>query len=138
MARAPRIPSYRLHKPSGRAVVTLNGKDQYLGAYGSEESKSEYQRVVGEWLAGSQTSLDPNDGDPVPLAEVMVAYVQHADTYYRDALGGPTGEVTNVRYALLPLEALYARTQTNEFGPLQLKAVREKMIADGLSRGVIN
>jgi hypothetical protein len=26
-----RIPSYREHKPSGQAVVTLNGRDHYLG-----------------------------------------------------------------------------------------------------------
>jgi hypothetical protein len=25
-----RVPSYRRHKPSGQAVVTLNGKDRYL------------------------------------------------------------------------------------------------------------
>jgi len=29
---APKIPSYRLHKHSGRAVVSLNGVDHYLGA----------------------------------------------------------------------------------------------------------
>ena len=27
---APRVPSYRRHKPSGQAVVTLNGRDIYL------------------------------------------------------------------------------------------------------------
>ncbi|HEV3146287.1 MAG TPA: hypothetical protein VGZ47_20540 [Gemmataceae bacterium] len=49
------IPSYRLHKQSGQAVVTLpdartgKGKDMLLGEYGSEESKKEYQRVIREW-----------------------------------------------------------------------------------------
>jgi hypothetical protein len=27
------VPSYRLHKPSGRAVVTIAGQDRYLGAH---------------------------------------------------------------------------------------------------------
>lgn len=50
-----RIPKYRLHKPSGRAVVTLNGRDIYLGAHGSAESKAAYNRLVAEWqLAGRQ------------------------------------------------------------------------------------
>lgn len=31
----PRIPSYRHHKPSGHAVVTLGGRDIYLGKYNS-------------------------------------------------------------------------------------------------------
>jgi hypothetical protein len=29
-----RIPSYRLQKPTGQAVVTLSGKDVYLGKFG--------------------------------------------------------------------------------------------------------
>ena len=28
-----RLPSYRKHKPSGLAVVTLNSKDHYLGPH---------------------------------------------------------------------------------------------------------
>jgi hypothetical protein len=34
MPRNSRIPSYRLHKPSGQAVVTI-GKDIYLGRFNS-------------------------------------------------------------------------------------------------------
>lgn len=35
-ARANRIPKYHLHKASGRAVVTLSGRDYYLGRHGSD------------------------------------------------------------------------------------------------------
>ena len=45
------IPRYRVHKPSGRAVVTLNGRDIYVGVYGSKVSRLEYDRLVAEWLA---------------------------------------------------------------------------------------
>jgi len=48
--RAPRVPGYRLHKPSGQAVVTLGGKDQYLGAHGSDESRAKCQRLVAEYV----------------------------------------------------------------------------------------
>ena len=34
-----RVPSCRLHKPSGQAVVTLGGKDFYLGRWQSEASQ---------------------------------------------------------------------------------------------------
>ena len=50
-----RVPSYRLHKPSGRAVVTLGGRDHYLGRYGSAASKREYERLVAEWLANHRS-----------------------------------------------------------------------------------
>ena len=48
------LPDYRLHKASGRAVVALAGRDHYLGAYGSKESRAAYDRLVGEWLAGGR------------------------------------------------------------------------------------
>ena len=53
---AVRVPQYRLHKPSRQAVVTLGGKDHYLGPYDSAKSKAEYQRLLGEWLAPINTA----------------------------------------------------------------------------------
>jgi hypothetical protein len=50
--RTPRVPKYRRHNPSGQAVVTLSRQDFYLGRYGTRQSKAEYRRLVGEWLAG--------------------------------------------------------------------------------------
>jgi hypothetical protein len=37
-------PSYRRHKASGQAVVTLGGQDVYLGPHGTAASKREYVR----------------------------------------------------------------------------------------------
>jgi len=50
--RKARIPAYRLHKHSGQAVVTIRGRDNYLGQYGSESSRREYDRLIAEHLAG--------------------------------------------------------------------------------------
>ncbi|HEU5117937.1 MAG TPA: hypothetical protein VFT74_15020, partial [Isosphaeraceae bacterium] len=58
-ARTPRTPSYRLHKPSGQAVVTLGGRDYYLGLYGSSESRTEYDRRLAEWLANGRRAATP-------------------------------------------------------------------------------
>jgi len=35
--KRPRVPTYRLHRATGQAVVTLDGRDHYLGVYDSEE-----------------------------------------------------------------------------------------------------
>ena len=51
MNAPPRVPSYRRHKASGQAIVTLGGKMIYLGRYGSAESRAEYTRVIAEWLS---------------------------------------------------------------------------------------
>jgi len=52
-----RVPSYRRHKPTGQAVVTLNGRDIYLGRYGTRASRAEYDRLIGEWLAAGRCLL---------------------------------------------------------------------------------
>ena len=44
-----RNPSYRLHRPSGQAIVTLSGRMFYLGAHGTAASKREYDRRIAEW-----------------------------------------------------------------------------------------
>ena len=36
----PRVPWYRRHNPSGQAVVTIGGKDFYLGPWKSKASPS--------------------------------------------------------------------------------------------------
>jgi len=57
-----RLPSYRHHKPSGQAVVTLSGRDFYLGRYGTQASRAEYNQLVGKWLAGGRC-LPPGQSD---------------------------------------------------------------------------
>ena len=54
-----KLPSYRHHKSDGRAVVTLDGRDVYLGKYGTPESRAEYDRVVAEWLAAGRSRPKP-------------------------------------------------------------------------------
>ena len=53
MPRPPSVPRYRLHKPSGQAVVTIRApggarRDVYLGKYNSDDSRREYARVVAD------------------------------------------------------------------------------------------
>ena len=79
------VPAYRLHKASGRAIVTVDGRDFYLGTYKSAASKAEYSRLTGEWLsAGRRLPTDPNT---VTVAEVAAAFRRHARDFYRDADG---------------------------------------------------
>jgi integrase len=129
------VPKYRKHRATGQAVVTINGRDFYLGPHGTKASRIEYDRRITEWLASGRS---PTFGAPehvVSVVELIVAYLEHAKRYYGD---GPRGAYANMLYALRPLRELYGRTPAREFGPLQLKAVREKFIALGWSRKHIN
>lgn len=63
--RRQSLPKYRKHRASGQAVVTLNGKDFYLGPHGTRASKAEYDRLLGEWLAaGRQLPAEAEDEAP--------------------------------------------------------------------------
>ena len=56
-----RIPSYRPHKASGQAVVTLDGRDHYLGKHGTDASRAAYERLIATWLEnGRRLPRDPS------------------------------------------------------------------------------
>src|SRR5262249_46843982 len=128
--RQRKIPSYRLHKPSGQAVVTLNRRDVYLGTHGSPESRAEYDRVVKEWLpAGRQSVPAKDEPEPGPtVVEVLAAFWKHAQVHYQDVDGSHSSELKNMRHALRPLRLMYGETVATDFGPLALRALREEMV----------
>lgn len=129
-------PSYRLHKQSGQALVTLNGKDILLGKHDTPASREAYDRIIGEWIAnGRQLPAAPAD---LTVAELVARFWTHAQRTYRDVDGNPTTELESFRHSLQPLLDLYASTQAAKFSPLCLRAVRERMIAKGNCRKVIN
>jgi integrase len=137
--RQPRTPSYRLHRPSGLAVVTIHGRDIYLGAYESPESRAEYDRLIAEWLLnGRQSTHAPRDNPAdLTVAELCLRYLEWATGYYRKR-DGPTSEVHNVKRAIRTLRQLYGHTAAREFGPLALKAARNRWIDEGLTRSGCN
>jgi len=49
MSRKIKVPSYCLYKASGQAVVRINGNDQYLDRYGTDDNHAEYARLIAEW-----------------------------------------------------------------------------------------
>jgi hypothetical protein len=127
-ACSPRTPSYRLHGPTGQAVVTLSGRDYDLGRHGTPESRAEYDRLVAEWLANGRRVAGPTA--EATVSEMMVGYLRHVDGYYRKD-GEPTSEAYNARLSLRELRKLYGHAPARDFGPLSLKAVRQAFIAAG-------
>jgi hypothetical protein len=129
-----RTSSYRLHKGSGQAVVTLNGSDHYLNKCGSTASKAEYDRLIAEWIANGRR-LDPGRG--LTITELTGDYLDFPETYYRKN-GKQTGEVDNLKQSFRQLRRLYGHTLAADFKPTCLKAVREAIIKTGASRNTVN
>jgi integrase len=146
------VPSYRRHRQSGQAIVTLtdpfgNRRDVCLGKYGTQSSRIEYARVIAEWEATGRRVLISPSSD-LTIAELMVAFWPWAEKHYRLPDGTPSKEVQDFKMSLRPLKHLYAETAAKDFGPLALKAVRGLLMQGydhpkygrqpGLSRGVVN
>lgn len=129
------VPKYRKHRASGQAVVTIGGRDLYLGPHGSSASRVEYDRLIAEWLASGRPTA-PQMVE-LTIAEVMLQYWKFAKSYYRKD-GRPTNELSALRVALKPVKTLYGATAAGDFGPLALKTVRKQMIEAGFARSTIN
>ena len=135
---ATKTPKYRRHRSGGRdrAFVELDGQRTYLGTYGSQESIERYDQMVAEWLvSGRRRAVEPSD---LTVVELCARFLKHAERYYRKADGTPTSTIHNYRAVVAHLTALYGRSPVSEFGPLALKAVRQRLVDAGWSRNVIN
>lgn len=132
------VPKYRKHRASGQAIVSIGGRDFYLGPWGTKASRVEYDRLITEWLANDrQPIIGPNEAPSLTVAEVVARYWAFARKYYRKG-GRETSSVDSIRRALKPVRALYGQTLAHDFGPRALKAVRHKMVVAGWSRGTVN
>jgi integrase len=139
-------PSYRLHKQSGQGIVTLRDaatgrrRDILLGKHGTPESRKEYARVLGEWEAANGT-LPPSGAPGVPadltVNELLAHFLLFAEARYSRE-GVATSELREYKIVMGLLKELHGHTLARNFGPRALKAVRQSMVDERLSRGVIN
>ncbi len=128
-----RPPSYRLHKASGQAVVTIDRKDRYLGVHGTPESRLRYERLITAWMQGEPVPARESESSDITVAEVCIQYLRWAEGYYvKD--GKPTTELGNVKRAIKALRESYPSLPAKEFSPLKLKTVRQRFIDGGLCR----
>lgn len=134
MSVPQRTPSYRRHRPSGQAVVQLNGRMFYLGKWGSKASHSEYDRLLAQWMAsGRNLSVA---GDDLTISELAARYLKHARIYYMST--GHRGELTSIKLVLGHLRTLYGSKSTRSFGPLALKTTIASMVSAGWCRAYCN
>jgi integrase len=136
-------PSYRRHKQSGQAIVTLSDgmggrRDVLLGPYDSPQSREKYYRVLAEWRANGFTSAKApaSDDNALSVAELLLLFVRWAEKHYRHPDGTLTSEFDDYCLSLRPLRELYALTPAAEFGPKRLKAVRDTMLRQPVTRKV--
>jgi len=119
-------PAYREHRASGQAVVTIGGKDFYLGKYGSERSKIKYHRLIFEWLGAGRTIPEP---DGLTVSTLCAEFWRFAKRHCIKH-GSPTGTAENYKPAISLLRTYYGDTPAAGFSPRALKDLRQMMIDD--------
>lgn len=131
-----RLPKYRKHKASGQAIVTIAGKDHYLGPHGTEVSKMEYDRLVAQWLADGRPTR-PNRASRLSVSQLLALFWQFAEQHYVK-FGEPTGTADNYKIAIRLLRVEYGNLLVDKFGPIALTRLQQIMIERGYTRRYIN
>jgi len=136
-------PKLCLHKPSGRAFVTLMGKCVYLGRHGTREAQDAYDRLIGEWIAQGRprVTMAGDDGKST-VTQIILAFWAAAQEMYpacrRPEGKHPASELGSYFDALKVLRRLYGTSSAEDFGPLKLEVVRNEMVRSGLCRDYVN
>lgn len=135
-------PSYRLHKATGRAIVTLNrnGKreDVPLGKYNSKESWTKYHQVIAEYLANDSKLPPTRSKKEMTCGELATKFIEWAEGYYLDYDGKPNETANHCRYAVTPMIQHYGDNPVSDFVPTSLMFLQEKWIKAGRCRPTIN
>ncbi len=140
MPRKKSVPSYRLHRGSGQAVVLVNGRDVYLGVHGTPESKTKYQDIVRRLMA-DQAKVEMEHTTKwytdITLAELAAQYLRHVRAYYvKD--GKPTSQQAGIKAIIDIVLAKYTYLEAAKFGPLALRECRDEFVKRGFVRTEIN
>lgn len=153
------FPAYRLHKATGQAVVTIDGRDHYLGQHGTPESRAAYERLVIEWKQHGTTPKTRPDAQRLTVRGLFAAYWRHIENeglYEKN--GRLTTERSCISLACRPLIRMFGDKPAAEFTPVDLQVVRAaiakpvrppqpepgapgkrtRTLPDVLARGVVN
>lgn len=137
-----RTPKLCRHKGTAQAYVTLDGREHYLGPWPAGQRKAPpaaraaYDELVARWLTNGRR-LPDDPAEPVSVNEVILSFVQYADTHYHRSDSGSC-EADGIRDAVRVVKELYGRAPAAQFGPRALKAVRARMVELGWGRTYVN
>lgn len=128
-------PSYP-KKPhsSGQARITVDGKDYYLGRWGTPESRAAHARFVLDWVARKGPPIDIKKAT---ISSVCDSYLNYAKTYYvkRER---PTGEYHKIKHITETIKGLFGSYPIGEFRQDSLKALRAHWVEKPCSLNVVN
>ena len=104
----------------------------YLGKHGSDASRREYDRIIGEFVANGRQPFYRQD--EILVESLIVRYLDHVET----ELNMGESRKNAIKYVLRALNELYGKQPASLFSPTALKSLRRRWIENGLGRSSIN
>ena len=104
----------------------------YLGRYGSEASRREYDRIIAEFIANGRQPFQ--NQDEILVESLIVRFLDYVEME-QDYCDRSKGRFACV---LGKLNKLYGKQLVSHFGPAALKTIRRQYLNEGLSLGTIN
>jgi len=141
---ASRVPRYSRQREKGRAdraYVCIAGRKVKLGTYGSDDSKAKYAAVIADCerkVGQAKNSFGYNVTETPTVNEVLVAYLEYAQVYYRQPDGEVSKEYGHVRRTAIMVREAVGTQRAGNIGPKRIKLIREEMVAKGWTRKFIN
>jgi hypothetical protein len=125
------VPSYRLHKATGQAVVTVAGRDYYLGQHGTEESRRRYGELITRHAAGQplQAAEMPQDDGGPTVDELCWVFRAFCKSHFVKH-GKPTSEVCLVTMTIKP-HPRHVRGGPRSWSPLTRDGILRATHLDG-------
>lgn len=152
-----KAPARRYHL-SGQSVVTIAGRDYYLGKHDSPESIARYAVLIGIYqqnglslpegfdvadlderagimlIASPVTAAAQQSKQPVLVRHVTASFREHIAEKYRNT---PQEKRRHERLCK-QLDERYGDVPAVDFGPVKLKAFREWLVGQKLARKYVN
>ena len=130
------MPAYRFHV-SGQAVVTLAGKDFYLGPHDSPESRARYFELVQEYNANGKIAPETRAHQKEQAITVRTVTGEYRE-WIKERYANSYKERKRHESLCTTLEDEYGHVAAHEFGPRKLTELRDLFIASGNSRTYVN
>lgn len=108
------FPSLRKHRASGQAVVTIAGKDYYLGPHGSKTAQRAYDAKIAEWLASGRSSWFGIAQAELTIAQVLNSY--RTCPVFRSRADAELTKAIYRRVPVLVREAQGGQPEVNSWG----------------------
>lgn len=150
-----KAPARRYHL-SGQSVVTIDGKDYYLGKHDSPESIARYAVLIGVYQQGGLKLPDDFElssvearaavltgiGDAPAQQSDQPILVRHVTALFRahiaEKYAGSKAELNRNNKLCDEIDLDFGDILASEFGPVRLKTYRATLVTRGLARNYVN